>query len=179
VTVVLPEPLKRFIWDFQSVVELAESPRELLLIGGDVFRRALGEPDLLPPVFTAVDPARPRLRQLFADALSRFVPACLVLAPGQGGPLLPGPGYRMAGVLSGAVLRQMEGDPREVRLAEGQMEIVRGGAAQYINCSMTEPALLLLTFDAANLASPIASGFTNDPLAPPFDIFTIQTRIEI
>ena len=178
-TVLLPEPLKRFIWDFQSVVELAESPRELLLIGGDVFRRALGEPDLLPPAFVTVDPAQPRLRQVFADALSRFTPACLALAPGQEGPLLPGPGWRMAGVLSGAVLRWTEGDPREARLAEGQMEILRGGgAAQYVNASTLAPALLLLTFDAALLASPIAPGFTNESWAPPFDIFTIQTRVE-
>ncbi|PPQ30091.1 hypothetical protein CCR94_13405, partial [Rhodoblastus sphagnicola] len=100
-TVVLSDTLKRFIWDFQSVAELAETRRELLLIGGDVFKRALGAPDLTPPAFAAADSSGPRLYQLYADALARFVLASLALAPNQEGPVLMGAGWRMAGVLSG------------------------------------------------------------------------------
>jgi hypothetical protein len=173
----LPAPLKRFIWDFQSVVELAESQRELLVIGGDVFRRALGAPDLLPAVFSRCDGAGPRLYQLYADAMSRFVPASLALAPRQEGPVLPGSGWRMAGVVSGTVLRRAEGGG-EAQLTQAQMETTRAGAAQYVNLSSDSPALLLLIFDAAHVAAPAAPGFANDPDTPPFDIFTIQTRIE-
>ncbi|PPQ39647.1 hypothetical protein CH337_00665 [Rhodoblastus acidophilus] len=178
-TVVLPDTLKRFIWDFQSVVELAENPRELLVIGGDVFRRALDAPDLAPPAFAAANPSEPQLYQLYADALARFAVAILALAPNQEGPVLPGAGWRLAGLLSGAAIRRSEGGA-EARLAQGQMETARagGGAAQYSNDSPDRPALLLLAFDAADLAAPAAPSFANGPDNPPFDIFTIQTRIE-
>ncbi len=176
-SVILPEPLKRFIWDFQSVIELAESPRELLLIGGDIFRRALAEPELLPPAFCGSDLARPALRQLYADALARFLPACLTLAPGQQGPFLPGPGWRMAGVCAGAVKSRVDqGD--ETILRAGQMETARAGGVTYANALPDRPALLLLVCDGGNFAAPDAPGFDNGPEAPPFDIFTIQTRIE-
>ena len=37
-TLALPAALKRFIWDLQSVAELADSPREIMMIGGDLSR---------------------------------------------------------------------------------------------------------------------------------------------
>ena len=47
----VPEPLKRFIWDIQSMVELAESEREILVIGRDLMARLVARDDWLPDAF--------------------------------------------------------------------------------------------------------------------------------
>jgi hypothetical protein len=50
----VPATLKRFIWDIQSLVELAESEREILIIGRDLMARLIENDDWLP----AVSPSR-------------------------------------------------------------------------------------------------------------------------
>jgi hypothetical protein len=66
----------------------------------------------------------------------------------------------MAGVLSGRARRRSEGGAEKI-FAQGEMEMARagGGAVQYANDSPDRPALLLLAFDAVNLAQPAAPPF--------------------
>ncbi|HEY8125763.1 MAG TPA: hypothetical protein VIF88_10120, partial [Methylocystis sp.] len=53
----VPPALRRFIWDIQSMVELAESEREILLIGRDLMARLFTTDDWLPTVFAVPNPA--------------------------------------------------------------------------------------------------------------------------
>ena len=168
-TLILPDKLKRFIGDFEYVAALAERERDLLREGGEIFRLALC-PDLLPEAFGRCDASRPKFFRLYADAFARFVPASLALAPNQEGPVLPAARWRMAGVLSGTVLRRAEGGA-EATLTAGQMEIARAGAAQFVNLSAVAPALMLFAFKPGDIA---AFGFDNAPDTPPFDISAIE-----
>jgi hypothetical protein len=166
----LPDKLRRFIRDFKYVAELAERERDLLHAGADVFRRALSGPDLLPPAFALCDATAPRFYQIYADPFALFAPASLALAPLQEGPVLSGLGWRMAGVLSGTVLRRAEGGA-EAKLRQGEMEISRAGAAQYVNLSAENPALLLFAFKIGDTA---CASFNNAPEAPPFGPASIE-----
>lgn len=99
----VPASLKRFIWDIQSIIELAESEREILVIGRDLMARLVASDDWLPAVFAAPGAISGVQFQLYSDALERFSVVATVLSAGQGllidQPLL----WEIAGVLRGGV----------------------------------------------------------------------------
>lgn len=197
-TIALPEVLKRLIWDIQSMVELADDPREILLIGGDIFARALAEKDWLPEVFSRADAKAPQNFQVYADAMERFSIVATVLAPGQATAPSEEPFWRMLGVISGeATLTPFTLDAQN-RLIPGAAQNLPAGARKTFraggvfalsNPSAGVPAVVLtihggeigkaerLIFEPNGAGAKSASGYDNGEI-PPFDIFTIQTRIE-
>ncbi len=102
----VPPALKRFIWDIQSMVGLAESQREILVIGRDVMARLVASDDWLPALFAGVDPERGQQLQLYGDQLERFSVVSTMLSGGQALPICQDPVREIAGVLRGAVTRQ-------------------------------------------------------------------------
>jgi predicted metal-dependent enzyme (double-stranded beta helix superfamily) len=194
-----PEALKRFIWDIQSMVELADSPREILLIGRDLMARLIAADDWLPSAFAAADPVGSQQFQLYADAMERFSIVSTVVTPGQATPVADEPFWRISGVLRGAfLLRRFGLDPQGVVLPEGKEQKLEagaivtslaGGAAQMVNL-LDRPSIAIQVFGgeigkvARNSRTPegaaqfAPTGYANADDAPPYDIWTIQTRIE-
>jgi predicted metal-dependent enzyme (double-stranded beta helix superfamily) len=195
-----PEALKRFIWDIQSMVELAESEREILLIGRDLMTRLIATDDWLPPAFSAADPASGQQFQLYTDAMERFTIVSTVLAPGQVSAVGVEPFWQISGVLRGAFSRRsfdVDAESRilpsgkEQRLDSGAIltSAARGGA-QLVNLHSDRVSIaiqvfggdigktprLTLTQEGAAQFGP--TFYANVPDAPPYDIWTIQTRIE-
>jgi predicted metal-dependent enzyme (double-stranded beta helix superfamily) len=200
VTHLPPEALKRFIWDIQSMVELAESEREILMIGRDLMMRLIAVDDWLPPAFSAADSACGQQFQLYSDAMERFTIVSTVLAPGQASTVGVEPYWQICGVLRGAFSRRSfdvdaEGrilpGGREQRLDSGAILTSSArGAAQLVNLHQDRVSIAIQVFggdigktprltlspDGAAQFGP--SSYANVPDAPPYDIWTIQTRIE-
>jgi len=63
----VPAALRRFIWDIQSMVELAETEREILLIGRDLMARLIATDDWLPTVYAVPNPAGGQQFQIYRD----------------------------------------------------------------------------------------------------------------
>lgn len=196
-----PEPLRRFSWDIQSMVELADDPREILMIGRDLMARLVAQDDWLPEALARLDGAPFRQYQLFADQMERFTVVATVLAPGAALPLCEQAVWELAGILRGEVVRQRlalpDGAPpvaraAEKRLGAGAVDAFSpkdgDGLATY-NGSATEPAILIAVHGAEIGGQPrrtvapdgTAGSFTtlyaNPPELPAWDILTIQARI--
>jgi predicted metal-dependent enzyme (double-stranded beta helix superfamily) len=193
--------LKQFLWDILSMVELTENAREILLVGGDLMSRLVGDPDCLPPQFSAPGAERARSYLLFADMMERFSPMSLVLAPGQATPIAEENFWRIAGVARGAVLRRrfdLDAEGRPVLRAHGEKSLERGavetspagGFAQWVNADPHKEALLVLAYggepaktprrvfddEGRECLAPLPCDNSDD--APPYDIWTIQKRVE-
>lgn len=197
----VPEAFKRFAWDIQSMVELTESEREILFIGSDLMTRLTAGDDWLPEVFATPDPARRQQFQLYADGLERFSIAATVLAPGQVLPAVLDPVWEIVGVLRGAVELtrfhtsdgQFEPKGEATVMRPGQVVTFRSGGrdALRLGNALDDGISIVLhvyggemaridrrtfTPDGEALAEPIVCA--NPAGAPPYDIFSIQTRIE-
>lgn len=197
----VPSALKRFIWDIQSMVELADSEREILVIGRDLMARLVAADDWLPPAFARPDPTRGQRFQLYADALERFSVTVTVLAGGQVLPISQEPVWEIAGVLRGSValahFRVEEGGRPErtgeaVTLPPGKVETLSSrnrGATQFGNSLGDAVSVIIhvhggelsqlahLTFAPDGTGSETVVAYANTADAPPYDISTIQTRI--
>lgn len=194
----VPEPLRRFIWDIQSMVELADDPREILLIGGDLMGRLVASADWLPPTFAAAG-AAPRLYELYRDDMERFCVVASVLAPGQGWPLFADQVWDIRGVLRGQLSRQSfrlragaapEPMGGAVSLTAGQVETARardgqgtrladaGGGSILIQAfggDIGRLPRLQIAADGTSTAEMV--GYANPETAPAYDILTIQAEI--
>ncbi|PWB92232.1 hypothetical protein C5688_00860 [Methylocystis sp. MitZ-2018] len=102
----VPLPLRRFIWDIQSMVELAESEREILLIGRDLMARLFTTDDWLPTVFAVPNPAGGQQFQIYHDVLDRFSVVSTILPAGACVTISQPSVWEIAGVLRGAINRQ-------------------------------------------------------------------------
>lgn len=182
----IPAALKRFIWDIQSMVELADSEREILLIGRDLMARLICEADALPAAFSAAPLGAARQFQLYSDAMERFTVVSTILAGGAALAIAQPAAWEIMGVLTGAIDRggrllrpgavetlgsKGEGSSRLSNVLDDQLSIaihVYGGEIGRLSRSQ------LATPDGTPTA-PL--GYANGENAPPYDIFSIQTNI--
>lgn len=181
----IPAALKRFIWDIQSMVELADSEREILLIGRDLMARLICEADALPAAFSAAPPGAARQFQLYSDAMERFTVVSTILAGGAALAIAQPAAWEIMGVLTGAIDRggrllrpgavetlgsKGEGSTRLSNVLDDQLSIsihVYGGEIGGLSRSQLAPD-----------GTPTAPlGYANGENAPPYDIFSIQTNI--
>lgn len=198
---VVPEPLRRFCWDIQSMVELADDPREILMIGRDLMGRLVAADDWMPEAFTGLGDGPFRQYQLYADQLVRFTVVASVLAPGARLPLCAEPAWELAGVLRGAITRQRfalpEGTPPVTRtdgrtLGAGAVDsfVPKGGDGLLVaNASAEAPAILIQVHGAEigglarravaadGATSDFITAYANPPEMPAYDILSIQARI--
>lgn len=195
----VPEPLRRFIWDIQSMVELADDPREILMIGADLMRRLVARDDWLPPDLRAAG-STPRLYKLYHDEMERFCVVASALGEGQGWPLFSDQTWEICGVLAGALQRRSfvvpgEGAPQAVsegrQLAAGEIATARAreGQASEIRNSGVGAMLSIhvfgadigtaprLSIGADGVRAPLVLGYANPDHAPAFDILSIQADI--
>jgi predicted metal-dependent enzyme (double-stranded beta helix superfamily) len=203
VTEPVPPSLKRFIWDIQSIVELAESDREIFVIGRDLMGRLVASDDWLPKSFAAIDPASPSCQfHLYADAMERFCVVSTVLSAGQMLPICREPVWEIMGVLRGAVGRQRFALPAGAPpAANGAAKLLKPGAVETFSPKSGEAVQLVNAVDerdsisihvyggdigklvrravaADGSISEFSHGYANAQDWPPYDILSIQTRIE-
>jgi 3-mercaptopropionate dioxygenase len=202
VTEPVPPSLKRFIWDIQSIVELAESDREIFVIGRDLMARLVASDDWLPMNFATIDPAAPcRQFHLYADGMERFCVVSTVLSGGQTLPVCQEPVWEIMGVLRGAVGRQRFALPAGVPpAANGAAKLLKPGAVETFSPKSGEAVQLGNALDdrpsisihvyggdigklprrtvaADGSISEFSNGYANAADWPPYDILSIQTRI--
>jgi 3-mercaptopropionate dioxygenase len=131
VTEPVPPSLKRFIWDIQSIVELAESDREIFVIGRDLMARLVASDDWLPKSFATPPCPSPQTGEgkagawqfhLYADALERFCVVTTVFSGRHTLPICQEPVWEIMGLLRGAVGR------RRFALADGAPPAANGAA---------------------------------------------------
>ncbi|MBY6243960.1 hypothetical protein K3F48_22680 [Methylosinus sp. Sm6] len=169
------------------MVELADSEREILLIGRDLMTRLVAGHDWLPDAFVAAPPGEARQYQLYSDGMERFsvvasvIPAGAALAIEQPGV------WEIVGALRGAPARSLVGGtPRE--LPRGAVEAFRSAGDAVIRLAGAEAAIAVHVYGgeigrlvrrsvAPNGEAGEPMGYANGEDAPPYDIFTIQTEI--
>lgn len=197
----VPEPLRRFIWDIQSMVELAETEREILLVGRDLTARLVAGDGWLPDAFA--HPAEDQCRHylIYGDGLERFSVASTVLSGNQA-MLIRGDGvWEILGVLRGAVsigrlLWESGREPQpngDAQLLEaGAVEItpaVSGEAIELSNAMSGSVSIVIhvcggdiakiarYPLEAGGTALGLASGYANAEDSPAYDISSIQADI--
>jgi predicted metal-dependent enzyme (double-stranded beta helix superfamily) len=197
----VPEVLKRFIWDIQSMVELADSEREILLIGRDLMHRLVASTGWLPEAFARPDPLRWQQFQLYHDDLERFTIISTILAGGQTLPVVQDQVWQISGVLQGRLERADFALPRQAQpVPKGAPTIMQAGAVEIRSSSNADgiqlcnphnevPAIIIHVYggeisqlprriyqcDGAVSEAPAV--YANDVGTPPYDIHSIQTRI--
>lgn len=194
----VPASLKRFIWDIQSMVELADSEREILLIGRDLMARLVASDDWLPAAFDAESASGCAQFQLYRDGLERFTVVSTVLA-GGGGLAIDQPGlWEISGALRGVVSQRAFSQTRGRQ--EGPEHLLQAGSVR-TRPSATAEMTLLANAHADRVSASIhvyggetgrlsrrllrpdggidepRLGYANGADAPPFDILSIQTEI--
>jgi 3-mercaptopropionate dioxygenase len=188
-SVAVPEPLKRFIWDIQSMVELADSEREILLIGGDLMRRLVSQDGWIPEPFSRAGAVHAQHFLLFRDAMERFAVTATVLAEGQAMLARQEGVWEIYGVLRGALSRGVW--PQEnapAPLPAGAAETAGSRSGGSLRLAAAAPLTIAIhvyggeigamaRFALEDEAMGEALPFANPEEAPPYDIFTIQTVI--
>jgi len=193
----VPPSLRRFLWDIQSMVELTDSEREILLIGRDLMTRLLGSDDWLPAAFAKAQPGEGAQYQLFNDVLDRFTVVATLLSPGVSLLVDQSSQWEIAGGVLGAVSRQGYDPsapaksaarvlrPREVetRASRGAQSMILSNAAEgqvAIGLHVYGGDLKKLSrrsWSGEDAAESAPLGYANDEGAPPYDIFSIQSEI--
>lgn len=193
----VPPALKRFIWDIQSMVELADSEREILVIGRDLMARLVANDDWLPEAFSAQDPAGGAQYQLYRDGLERFSVVSTVLPAGSGLLVDQSNLWEIVGVLRGSASQTIP-DPAAPRgtdephaLRAGEVDVSasqRASVVEVSNASADRVSISVHVYggdvtklNARRIGGAIDDGrllgYANSLNAPPYDILTIQTQI--
>jgi 3-mercaptopropionate dioxygenase len=197
----VPPPLKRFVWDIQSMVELAESEREILVIGCDLMARLVASDDWLPVVFTLPDERQCQHYLLYGDGLERFSVVSTVFHGGQAMPVCQDSVWEIRGLLRGSMSRQHfhwepgsaprpNGDAKLVK--PGSVDVVspKNGEAVQLSNALAETVSISIhvhggnigkitryALDADGKARAFVSGYANPDDSPAYDIWSIQTEI--
>jgi predicted metal-dependent enzyme (double-stranded beta helix superfamily) len=183
----VPAALKRFIWDIQSMVELADGEREILLIGRDLMARLVASDDWLPQAYAAAPAGEARQYQLYSDGMERFAVVASILPVGAA-LAIEAPGvWEILGALRGTLTRNAAATRELTRgsveafrsAAEADLRLAGAGGETVvaIHAYGGEIGRLVRRPVAASGAVGEPMGFANSEDAPPYDIFTIQTEI--
>jgi 3-mercaptopropionate dioxygenase len=185
----VPEALRRFIWDIQSMVELAESEREILMIGGDLMSRLVRSDLWLPAAFAAPSPGGCQF-QIYSDAMERFCVVSTILAGGAALSIAQPGVWEIMGTVRGSIARRALGGVGDDRVLQPRaVETLRSGRTDGVrlaNALGGEVAIAIHVYggDIGKLsrrpegeadAPPL--GYANGEDAPPYDIFSIQADI--
>ncbi len=193
----VPPALKRFIWDIQSMVELADSEREILVIGRDLMARLVANDDWLPEAFSAQDPAGGAQYQLYRDGLERFSVVSTVLPAGSR-LLIDQPNlWEIVGTLRGGVSRRIHdlsaarrtAEPQALRAGGVDVSASQAGRVVEVSNALTDHVSIGVHVYGGDVTKLNARrigrasddgrllGYANSPNAPPYDILSIQTKI--
>jgi 3-mercaptopropionate dioxygenase len=191
----VPAVLKRFIWDIQSMVELAESEREILVIGRDLMARLVENDDWLPTVFAVPNPAGGQQFQIYRDGLERFTVVSTILSGGTTLSIAQQSVWEIIGVLRGSVARrQLDCFPEERAQPGGGRLLEKGSVEARSSGSRAVSQLSNALSDRISIGIHVYGGeigrlsrrsgapggrmdYANAENVPPYDIFSIQSDI--
>lgn len=188
----IPAALKRFIWDIQSMVELAESEREIIMIGRDLMTRLISSNECLPAAFSVPSPGAGRQFQIYRDGMERFCAVSTILAGGAALSISQPAVWEIMGVVSGAIHRRpFDRSSDGLLLRPGSVDTLRsqsGDAFRLSNALGDQVSIVIHVYggEIDRLSRRLVSdgtdenqslGYANDENAPPYDIFSIQTEI--
>ncbi len=197
----VPEPLRRFIWDIQSMVELAESERDVLMVGRDLMARLVAADDWLPDVFARADEEHCRHYLIYSDGLERFSVASTVLSGNQAMLIRCDGVWEILGVLRGAVSigrllwesgrePQPNGDAQLLEAGAVEVTPAVGGEAIEVSNAMSGNVSIVIhvsggdsgkiaryPLEAGGTALGLASGYANAEDSTAYDISSIQADI--
>ncbi|WP_442753434.1 hypothetical protein ACNHKD_10505 [Methylocystis sp. JAN1] len=189
----IPEALRRFIWDIQSIVELAEGEREILMIGRDLMARLISGGDCLPAAFSDLTSGAACQFQVYVDGMERFCVSSTVLAGGAALAVIQPDLWEIMGVFRGAIKRRpLDAPGAEAFLPPGSVQAFRSGGAGAFGLSSPPGDKLAVAIHIyggevgkltrrrlASNGTPDAQalGYANGANAPPYDIFSIQANI--
>lgn len=182
------------------MVELAESEREVLLIGRDLMARLFTTDDWLPTVFAVPNPAGGEQFQIYRDVLDRFSLVSTILSGGACVTIFQPSVWEIAGVLRGAVNRQQ---PEASSTKSAQAGVSRllhapavearasgsGEVVELCNALHDRTSIVIHVYGGdigaitrrtgASRESMDAQplGYANAENAPPYDIFSIQNEL--
>jgi len=200
-SVTVPAPLKRFIWDIQSMVELAESEREILVIGRDLMARLVASDDWLPAAFAHSDERQSRHYLLYRDALDRFSVVGSVLRGEQTVLIHQDKVWEIFGLLRGSIARSHPPDAGVARTPTGSAKIFEPRTVDTLASKIGPPRVQLFNaldtgvsigihvyggdigaisrfaIEADGAAGELIEGYANSDEAPAYDIWSIQTEI--
>jgi 3-mercaptopropionate dioxygenase len=197
----VPAALSRFIWDIQSMVELAESEREILVIGRDLMARLIATDNWLPTAFSAPNPAGGQQYQIYRDGLERFSIVSTILCGGGFLAISQPSVWEIVGVLRGAVTRgQLDGFPTKRAPAGGSrllqaktLETCSSKSGEFLelcNAQDDRTSIVIHVYggDIGRISRRSGAsdgsvdarllGYANSENDPPYDIFSIQSVIE-
>jgi predicted metal-dependent enzyme (double-stranded beta helix superfamily) len=193
--------LRRFIWDIQSMVELADSEREILVIGRDLMARLVASDDWLPEVFTIPDARQGQHYLLYDDGLARFAVVSSVLGGAQAMLVRQDSVWEILGLLRGDMIRQhFQWEPGGAPRASGAAKLFNPGAVEVVGASDGKAIQLSnavadtvsisihvyggdigritrYPLEAGGTALAFASAYANPEDSPAYDIHSIQTEI--
>ena len=130
----VPPPLKRFIWDIQSMVELAESEREILVIGRVLMARLVASDDWLPDDFAVPDKKECQQYLLYGDGLERFSVVSTVFHGGQTMPVCQDRVWEIRGLLRGSRGAQhFPWEPGSAPRPKGDAKLVKSGSVDVVS----------------------------------------------
>jgi predicted metal-dependent enzyme (double-stranded beta helix superfamily) len=191
----VPAVLKRFIWDIQSMVELAESEREILLIGRDLMARLVENDDWLPTVFAVPNPAEGQQFQIYRDGLERFTVVSTILSGGTSLSIAQQSVWEIIGVLRGTIARRQLDRFPEQRAQPGEGGLLETGSVE-ARSSESRAVLQLsnASSDGISIGIHVYGGeigrlsrrsgapggrvdYANAEDVAPYDIFSIQSDI--
>lgn len=183
------------------MVELAESEREILVIGRDLMSQLVASDDWLPAVFSRSALGQIRHHCLYSDGAGRFSVVASIFSGGQAAPLCREPVWEIMGLLRGSLTRQCFGvEAGKPPAPKGEARILLPGAID-ISSAKSSDAIQLANASADGIAISIhayggdigklarsaydaeggmrefLSGYANGEDAPAYDIWSIQTEI--
>ena len=183
------------------MVELAESEREILVIGRDLMARLVASDDWLPDAFAVPDAEQCQHHLLYSDGLERFSVVSTVFDGGQSLPACQDRIWEIRGLLRGSIgaqhfLWEPGNAPRpkdEVkRVKPGSVDVVSPKKVEAIQLSNALPGTVSISIHvyggdfgknlrhalyADGTAHAFISTYANSDDSPAYDIWSIKTEI--
>jgi predicted metal-dependent enzyme (double-stranded beta helix superfamily) len=161
------------------MVELAESEREILMIGRDLMARLIAGEDWLPNAFAAAPPGAACQFEIYRDNLERFRVVSTIIDAG-GAVAISRPGlWEIMGVFRGALHRGQSGaSGAGTLLRPGSVDTFRSGGTDSTSLANTAACGVAIAIHVyGGDTGQLALTYANGQDAPPYDIFAIQADI--
>jgi len=116
------------------MVELAESEREILVIGRDLMARLVASDDWLPEDFAVPDETQYQQYLLYGDGLERFSVVSTVFHGGQAMPVCQDRVWEIRGLLRGSMGAQhFLWEPGSAPRPKGDAKLVKSGSVDVVS----------------------------------------------
>lgn len=156
------------------MVELADSEREILMVGRDLMARLIAGENWLPEAYAVTPPGVASVFQIYRDVLERFTIVSTIIDAGASHSVVRPGLWEISGVYRGEVYRQAIGGGEAKLAGPGAVETFKPGGQDGFRLSNAgEDVAILIQVYGGDIAG-LALCYANGESAAPYDIFTIQ-----